>query len=284
MKTFFSTVATILAVLLVGCTKENSAELTPTDKGETLTIGLPETKTYLGPLVEGTRKVYWSEGDQIKANEHTSTAITISEQNAGVASFNFANGLLEYPCNILYPAEIWKDASTVTLPAVQAAATGSYGVDAAPMVAVADGENSPVLKHLIGVIRLRIKAAGYTHTDLRLVEFRGNNNEQVSGDFNIDYASATLTDKGSTATKDLKVSAKVAQILTTENAIDLFVVVPAREYANGFTVTFVDKNGHYMEKSKSTALTLAKGEIYAMPELAFEPTGTKFDVEISSAE
>lgn len=284
MKTFFSTVATILAVLLVGCAKENSAELTPADKGETLTIGLPETKTYLGPLVEGTRKVYWSEGDQIKADEHTSTAITISEQNAGVASFNFANGLLEYPCNILYPAEIWKDASTVTLPAVQAAATGSYGVDAAPMVAVADGENSPVLKHLIGVIRLRIKASGNTHTDLRLVEFRGNNNEQVSGDFNIDYASATLTDKGSTATKDLKVSAKVAQMLTTENAIDVFVVVPAREYTNGFTVTFVDKNGHYMEKSKSTALTLAKGEIHAMPELAFEPTGTKFDVEISSAE
>jgi hypothetical protein len=106
----------------------------------------------------------------------------------------------------------------------------------------------------------------------------------VSGDFNIDYASATLTDKGSTATKDLKVSAKVAQILTTESAIDVFVVVPAREYANGFTVTFVDKNGHYMEKSSSSALILAKGEVRAMPELAFEPTGTKFDVEISSAE
>ena len=284
MKTFFSTVATVVALLLVGCAKENSAEFVPANNGDTLTIGLAETKTYLGPLVEGTRKVYWSEDDQIKADEHTSTAIAISEANAGVASFTFANGLLEYPCNILYPAEIWKDASTVTLPAVQAAATGSYGVDAAPMVAVADGVNAPTLKHLIGVIRLRIKASDNVHTDLRLVEFRGNNKEQVSGDFNIDYATATLTDKGLTATKDLKVSAKVAQILTTESAIDLFVVVPAREYTNGFTVTLIDKNGHYMEKSKTTALSLAKGEIYAMPELEFKPTGTKFDVEISSAE
>lgn len=284
MKKIISTVATLAMVLFAGCTQDFTQEIERPLGGSTLTIELPESRTHLGELeTDGTRKVYWSEGDQIKAGEFTSTAISINEENNASATFTFASDVLTYPCNILYPAEMWKNASTITLPAVQAAATGSFGADSAPMSAIADGQTAPQLKHLTATVRLRVKAASEEHTALRTVKFQGKNNEQVSGDFTIDYTNTTLT-ATSTAAADLVVAAKVNQTLSTENAIDVFVVVPAREYANGFTVTLVDESGHFMTKAKASTVTIAAGEIYALPDLTFVPTGTQFDVEISSAE
>ena len=281
MKKFFSTIATLAVVLFAGCTQDFTNGGEQPLGGSTLKLKLADSKTQLGELVDGSRKVYWVDGDQICADGNASTAIAVDDSNKGVATFSFA-GNLDYPCNILYPYEMYKDATTITLPAVQAAAKGSFGSDAAPMAAVAEGTSTPLLKHLTATVRLRVKAASEEHTALRTVKFQGNNSEQVSGDFTIDYANATLTET-STAAADLVVAAKVNQTLTTESTIDVFVVVPAREYANGFTVTLLDENGHFMTKAKASAVTIAAGEIYAMPDLTFAPTGTQFDVEISSA-
>ena len=282
MKKIFRAVAALAVVMFAGCTNDLTNDVVaPVGEGTTVTLGL-DTKTSLGELVDGSRKVYWSAGDQININGNISNEAVIDADNKGLATFSFGK-ILNTPYSILYPAEDYKDASTITLPAVQAAASGSFGVDAAPMAAyvTAVGE-TPLLQHLTAVVRLQLKAAadGDTH-EIYKVEFRGDGNEQVSGDFAINYQTATLT-ATSTAVADQVVTARVNKSLSTEAATDVFIVVPAQEYA-GFTVRVVDEYGHFMEKSSSATIELAKGQIVAMPPFTFEPTGTDVNVEISSA-
>lgn len=287
MKKIFSAVATLAILLFAGCTQDLSQDhnINVPAEGSTLTIGLADGRTYLGDLDEetGARKVYWSAGDQVAANGEASTEIVINEENKANANFTFGT-TVTYPAKVLYPAEMYKDASTITVPALQARATGSFGVDAAPMAAVADGATTPMLQHLMGVLRLRLVAGDEAHNEIIKVSVKGNDGEQMSGDFAIDYANGVLTSTGSTAAADLVASVKVNKTLS-EEVTDVFVVIPAREYAQGLTITIYDAQGHFMAQSTTAgqAITVDEGKIYALPQLAFNPTGTSFDIEISSA-
>lgn len=282
MKNIFKTVAAFAAVVLAGCTTDFNEEIAAPQGGKTtVTIGLPESRTTLGELVEGKRKVYWTDGDMIVINGVTSAPTEINEENAGVATFEF-DAVLTHPYSVFYPAELWKNNSTITLPAVQTYTAGSFAEDSAPMACYTEGA-APTLHHLAAVVRLSVKNSaeeGADNHNINRIEFRGNNGEQVSGDFSIDYATTALTG-ASTAEADKVVAASYRRNLG-EGVVDFFVVVPAREYANGFTVRVIDELGHYMDL-KSGAVTLAKGEIKAMPEFAFAPTGTLVNVEIGSA-
>lgn len=287
MKKIFSAVATLAILLFAGCTQDLSQDqnINVPAEGSTLTIGLADGRTYLGDLDEetGARKVYWSAGDQVAANGEASTEIVINEENKANANFTFGT-TVTYPAKVLYPAEMYKDASTITVPALQARATGSFGVDAAPMAAVADGNSVPMLQHLMGVLRLRLVAGDEAHNEIIKVSVKGNAGEQMSGDFAIDYANGVLTSTGSTAAEDLVASVKVNKTLS-EAVTDVFVVIPAREYAQGLTITIHDAQGHFMTQSTTAgqSVVVSEGKIYALPQLAFNPTGTSFDIEISSA-
>ena len=282
MKNIFKTVAAFAAVVLAGCTTDfNGENITPEVGTTSVTIGLPESRTTLGELVEGKRKITWNEGDQIVINGETSTAIKINEDNAGIATFDFG-AVLNRPYSAFYPAELLKSANTVTLPATQAYKANTFAEDSAPMACYAEEGDALTLHHLAAVIRLQVKVAAEDadlHT-INRIEIRGGNSEQMSGDFTLDYAAATLTD-GSTADADKVVKATYNKDLG-DGVVDFFVVVPAREYANGITVRVIDTAGHYMEKS-SPAMALAKGEVKAMPEFEFVPTGTTVDTEIAIA-
>ncbi|MBE6175101.1 MAG: hypothetical protein E7147_06125 [Rikenellaceae bacterium] len=281
MKKIFRTVAALAVVMFAGCTNDLTNDVVaPVGEGTTVTLGL-DTKTSLGELVDGSRKVYWSAGDQININGNTSKEAVIDADNAGLATFSFGK-ILNTPYSILYPAEDYKDASTITLPAVQAAASGSFGVDAAPMAAyVTAVDETPLLLHLTAVIRLQIKAAENDARRISKIEFRGDGSEQVSGDFAINYQTATLT-PASSSLADKVVALDTNRAISADKTVDFFIVVPAQEYA-GFTVRVVDENGHYMEKSSAATIELAKGQIVAMPPFTFEPTGTDVNVEINSA-
>lgn len=286
MKKIFGTIATLAVALFVGCTTDvptNDQQVVGGDKTiTTLNIGLPVSKTQLGEHVDGARKVEWSAGDAIAVNGIASTGITINEENKGNASFTFEGLLGAEPYNILYPAEMYTNEETITLPAVQTTKADSFGADSAPMAAVTDGENTPILKHLSAVVCLQVKAVEDSeHNYLTKVIFNGKG-AQVWGDFEIDYAAATLK-ATSTDEANQEVTVKVNKSLSTDEATNVYIVVPAQNYAEGFTVTLIDNKGHYVEKSKKSAINLAQGQIYKMPVIEFNPTGTKVDVEIASA-
>ena len=284
MRKIFKTVAALAVVIFASCTNELMNENNAPIDSETTVVGVGfvESKTYLGDLVDGARKVYWSEGDQIAINGNESTKIVISE-NKNFAEFTFV-GDLDYPYSVLFPASAYVDPSTISLPAVQAAADGTFATNCAPMSCVAEEDEPIALHHLTSVVRLQVKLpAESEHAGHKLakIEFRGKAGEQVSGQFAIDYAAATLA-ATSTADADKVVTTKVGKILSND-AIDVFVVVPAGEYTEGFSVRFIDNKGHYMDIATKT-ITLTKGDIKSMPVVEFVPTGTLVGVEIASAE
>ena len=286
MKKMFKTVAALAVVMFAGCTTDLINDVVTPGVGAgqtTVTVGIEDTKTYLGELVDGARKVYWHNGDQIAINGVASTAVELNEEKtAGVFTFDAE---LTHPYSVLYPAEMYKDAQTITLPAVQDAATGSFGGDSAPMAAYQTEVGTVQLHHLAGVIRLQVTLPAdskHGHHVLNKVEFRGKAGEQVSGDFTIDYQAVTLTG-ASAAEADKVVTTKAFKGLAAGETDDVFIVVPAIEYAEGFTVRLIDDAGHYMDIA-SKAMTIEKGEIKAMPVVEFVPTGTLVGVEIASAE
>ena len=284
MRKIFKTVAALAVVIFASCTNELMNENNAPIDSETTVVGVGfvESKTYLGDLVDGARKVYWSEGDKIAINGNESTEIAISE-NKNFAEFTFA-GTLDYPYSVLYPESAYVDASTISLPAVQAAADGTFATNCAPMSCVAQEGEPIALHHLTSVVRLQVKLPSeseHAAHKLAKIEFRGKAGEQVSGQFAIDYAAATLA-ATSTADADKVVTTRVDKSLSND-AIDVFVVVPAGEYTEGFSVRFIDNKGHYMDIATNT-ITLTKGDIKSMPVVEFAPTGTLVGVEIASAE
>ena len=304
MRKILNSIAALALVMFVGCvqdvieepsspveTPEETPAETPVEK-TVITVELPSDdsvtpssaslKTSLGELVDGKRKVYWCEGDQININGVTSSTMTLSDDGK-TATFEF-NADLEHPYSVLYPAEMYKDAQTITLPATQAAADNTFAEDSSPMAVYQSEEGKIVLHHLAGVLRLQIKLPeGSKHGihALNRVEFRGNAGEQVSGDFTIDYEAVTITST-STEEADQKVVAMVEKTLSSEAITEVFVVVPALRYEQGFTVRMVDAVGHYMDIS-SGDITIQAGEVKAMPVVSFVPHGTLVEVEIANA-
>ena len=275
----------LVAVLLLayGCESAECEMALPKQTTNSITIGLNQTKTSLGASENGTRSISWSSGDCIVANGETSSEAGLDAENSSVATFDF-NSELVYPLNILYPASFYKDASTITLPAIQEAAVASFATNTLPMATRAESVGSSIkLGHLAGVIHLQLKAEKGAkptrNNDVRKIEFTGNDGEQVSGDFIIDYNTVTLAPSGG-AIADKTVATRVKGTLTVDTVTDIFVVVPAQEYKNGFTVRIINSTGNYMDKKKSSGVTIANGEILKMQEMEFSPTGTMVNVEL----
>ena len=282
MKNILKSLAALSLMIFAGCVNEMTNDVVIPDGKTEVTIGFAESKTYLGDLENGTRKVYWSDDNKISVNGVASSSVVLSEDKRS-ATFGF-DAVLDYPYSILYPAEMYKDAQTITLPAVQAAANNTFADDTAPMAVYQEAAGNTTLHHLAGVVRLQVKLpAENPHAvhALNRVEFRGNAYEQVSGDFTIDYEALTLTG-ASSAEADKVVVVKAGKTLSTEESNDVFIVVPAIRYEQGFTVRLIDAGGHYMD-IKSKDITIAAGEIKAMPVVSFVPTGTLVGVEIKSA-
>ena len=270
-------------MVATGCMKDDTADVVVSGGKTEITAGISDTRTSLGELADGSRKVYWSEGDCIAVNGTASAALENVGEEASTAVFTF-DGILTAPYSAVYPASIYTDASTVTLPSSQTHTGGSFGQNASPMAAyAADAAETPLqFHHLCAVVKLTITPDADLDK-ISYIEFRGNASEQVSGAFAIDYQTAALTPM-SDAEADRSVRLNVNRNLSADAANEFFVVVPEGEYAQGFTVKVMDVCGHYMEKSTASAKTLVAGQINAMPAFAFVPTDTELGVEISSAE
>ena len=281
MKKIFRTVAALAVVAFAGCTTDLENEVVaPGVGGTTVTVGIADTKTYLGDLVDGARKVYWEADDQIAINGVASTQTTLNEEKT-VAVFTFES-VLDYPYSALYPAQAYVDAQTINLPAHQGRGLENVDNNTLPMAGYAAEDGAVTLHHLAGAIKYQISFGDKT-TDkhsIRRLEVWGNNNEQMAGDFTIDYQAATLIPAGTNA--ESKVVVEINKDQDEAGIVTVYAVLPAIEYANGITVRLIDKAGHYMDLA-SKAMTIEKGEIKAMPAVEFVPTGTVVDTEIAIA-
>ena len=268
-------------VLAAGCTQKEEPEKPAQEPTEftTLKVGLPAdvTKTVLGAADAGKRKMYWIDGDKLCLNGTASSPLDGVGANASTAIFVFP-GILNAPYNLLYPADFWKNDNTITLPATQTWASGTVATDTAPLAGYAASAGDVSLGHLCTILQISVKKdPAISASPLASITFKGNNGEQVCGDFTIDYSAATLTPAGDGSTLTLT----VGQDLSESTALDMYLVVPARTYTKGFTVELEDASGRTMTKIKSSSTALAAGKLVKCAVFNFKPSpeATEFTIE-----
>ncbi|MBQ9892205.1 MAG: hypothetical protein IJM35_03495 [Bacteroidales bacterium] len=278
----------VMMLSAVSCARPemDAPETVKPSAGMTFRLGIPDVKTSLGPSENQSRKVFWSNGDKVAINGIESVALSNLPDNATTADFMLPPDTQEpaAPYKIIYPSAIYKDASTVTLPAVQTWKSGTFADGMFPMAGYSEEGFDAGMKYLCATLKISVKLASGDNPDtdkITLVTFKGKGGEQVSGDFTVDYENATLTG-ASQADADKSVSVSLNQALSS-TALDIFVVVPAGTYS-GFTVTVQDAKGHTMEKNLNHNQELVAGKLYNLPEFAFVPTGEATGIEIWNAE
>ena len=278
MKYFYYFTIPLLALgLAAAC---NKTELREQEETFSITVGLSETgvKTTMGASNEGKRKVYWSDGDRLALNGSASDALTGLAPETASASFTF-HGSFSSPYKLLYPASFYKDATTITLPATQSWVDGTVAPDTAPLACqVLTPEGSASIQHLCTIVYLRVrKNAGVSASKLVSVKFSGNADEQVCGDFTIDYATPSLTPVGTGS----EVAVTLNESLSESEDLDIYMVVPATTYASGFSVTMEDEFHRTMTKTKPSSTLLEAGKMAKMSAFEFVPSAlaTEFTIE-----
>lgn len=266
----FFAIATI--ALLSACRKENfnATESTP-GAVTVIGVGINDVKTTMGAPVEGTRKIYWANGDVLQANGLTSAALADLPEECTSARFTF-DGTLTYPANLLYPADYYKDESTITLPLEQ---------PVTPKVALygyMDKEGDAQMNALLAYVHIPL-TQGEDKDEIKAMTVESlTDGYCLSGDFTIDYETGALTPA---AEASKKVSVLFNKPLDPEKATDFFAAVPAGENVK-LSVKFRDSQGHCM--TKTVTRTFAAGKVVSLPETEFVPTTTEFDVVITTAE
>lgn len=251
--------AALAACLFTACQKEMNAPA-----GTTLTASILETRT----AIQDNIKVVWSAGDQISVNGQTSKALTAG---GATATFQF-DAALAAPLKAVYPAAFAGE-SSISVPAEQAAADGTFADGVAPMIAYAESGTALQFKHVFAYIRVPVKSA----KTIASVTFKGNNGEQVCGDFDVDFPAGTV------ATTDATEANQSVKVLVGKSAATLVIPVPAITFGKGFTLTAEDADGNKTNYVKPSTCELVAGQVNNLPEVTFEGvpagegTGTEAD-------
>ena len=276
---FFCFAAT---ALLASCSVEPAVPENVIPDGITeIRVGLADTKTVLGDKEGSNRKVYWIDGDKINVNGVESAALSGVADKSTSAVFTLSQAV-STPLNVLYPAEFYHDAGEITLPANQQYVAGSFASGSLPMAGSGNSVSEVSLMHLCAVMKLSI-LKGTDSDAIQSVSFKGNAGEQVCGVFSLDNATGILSGLSSAAADQTVTMNSIYETLSTSEPLEIYLVVPAREYASGFTVTITDEAGHMMTKSYTQSKELVAGKIYLAGEFAFTPSGEDPTVNIASA-
>lgn len=272
-----------MLMLLVGCNNVDVVEENIINKWY-LTVNA-SSRTSLGDADEsGRRPLYWSNGDCIAINGIASDPLADIGEEARAATFAFSEEP-SYPYNMLYPASIYTDATSVTLPLKREIKPEVFDV---PMAALVEEGGEIAMHHICAVIKLPlVRSTETVYSDkypVRYIKFEGNAKEQVSGLFEIDYATRTLTSLIDPPQDgyyhESRWSRTYINHTLTDETTTVYLVVPAIEYAAGFTITIYNTEGHGMDCKKSSAVTLSPGEMYTLPQVAYHPTFTEIEVGI----
>ena len=257
--------AIALLSLLVACQREKNPGAEPT----VITVSAQQTKTALGAVSGTKRPVYWVDGDCLAMNGVASEPLSGVSAQATTAQFTFTSPISgSAPYNILYPASLYKDANTVSLPATQTwAANGVVSVPLAAQVSALTGETAD-LAHLCAILHLRVrKNASVDAGNLATVTFSGNNNEKVCGYFTINYSTAAITPEGD----NTEVTLNVNQPMSASADLDLFLSIPAQTYTKGFTVELKDAANRTMSCGTSSSINVSKGQLLRSAVTYFNP-------------
>ncbi|MBP5397221.1 MAG: hypothetical protein J6Y32_01110 [Bacteroidales bacterium] len=275
------------------CTKELATDATIATGRTTLRVSLPEgLRTSLSERIEAVPndyyRLYWSDGDAITVNGIASDALSGVAAQSQQAEFTIDQSL-DPPFQILYPAAIFSDALHVRLPATLSGNADNISDGQFPLTGYSvDGSMNITLQPLCTLMKISVKRAASdpdTH-DIAWVSFKGRANEKLNGVFSINYEENTLEAETTEIAAEQEVKSFCTQALPAEGSIDYYLTIPARTYSNGFSVTVMDVEGHYMVKDFTSSFTPDAGQVIIRQGGAIEfiPTATTLNIEISNAQ
>lgn len=277
------------AAALAACTKDNT--VSPEGGNDRLVLNFDAGTQETEPDAvsrggyDGTKSI-WHAGDEVGLTFGSDNSNLPFAQEEGSLSSDGTRvrytGTLNTPvsgavnCVAYYPyassASVAGQAVTTTFPAVQGyVAAGYKGI---PLFAKYAGDYGALglqFRNLFSVVKLTLsKGSALSGTvNLQQIEFKGNNNETVSGAMVVDMGGATpsvsYTGTGKTTTLDLGAGVELTTAPKT-----FYIAVPALDYTSGYTFTFITDKGQVSKSAKNSGASYAVNKVYAAPALTID--------------
>ena len=234
-KLFMAVVAGVLAFSCVTDTTEDLGVNLGEGQSTTLTLSLEDSRTYIGEYDGVQYPMYWSVGDKITVNGHTSLALTAEDINGNSATFTIP-AILEGDYCVTYPAA---PAGQVKFAAEQTHKDDTTFGDG---VATLYGYGSPEeieLKNLTGILKIGITGSA----TLKYAQISTVDRTPIAGEFNLDFTKGVVTP---TATAKSVINYSFGDGVTLKgDATYIHVAVPAGIYDELY-VTLYDTDGGVM--------------------------------------
>ena len=215
--------------------------------------------------------VTWTGSEKVSVNGVVSQSMNVDPENPKRAVFTF--GVVTPPYSSVYPASACKSVSgltgTVTLPSEQKFVAGSFDPDAALMVGYSDQEGTFEFHHAVSYLLVNVITSD--SRSFKSLSVTGNASERMSGDFSVDFKTKEVSSNekdGSSTT----VSGQ--QSLASGEAI--MIVIPARTYEKGISITLRSENGMTKTLKSSATFPAKAGVVY--------PTSVRWEIGTVSIE
>lgn len=288
MNTFVKTTRALLALLpavllSVQCSQEELAGPEKPQMSGTVTLTIKNaepTKTY----IDGeTGKVYWTDGEVIIINGEV-YSIVVDETDPTVATVPDVAASESYfvVYNYYYPASDPEEGRLlVNFPDEQTYREDSFS-DYSNIMAGYSTSTDIRMYNIGGVVKFGVtgnctltslsfstKDGSPVAGDLLLPEDQLLNGEL--GDNSVFYENP---DYGITASSTINITAYtadggIAGIALSSEPTDFYIVVPAKEYAEGFYITMEDSEGNVAVQSTTGAKTIGRSEMLVLPDFEF---------------
>lgn len=287
MKNLF-TIAFLSSVMMISCSKEN--ETTTTTQKSTkfyASIEASETRTY----VDTNCKQFWSANDLITlfrgdthprkyqydgpsgSNDGAFNEIDTQTENISTNTINANYAIYPYDGS----TTISEDGKiSYTLPAIQNYAENSFGLGANTMIAVTKNTDDNYLnfKNIGGYFEFALYGKDIT---VKSIEIKGNNGEKLAGTATITatYNSEPIMNFADSATETLTLDCGENGVEVGDNegnATKFWVVVPAKEYSKGITITITNVDGSTMKKSTSNSILIKRSTVQPLEAFEVIPT------------
>lgn len=288
----------MMAVALAGC-QETIVLSEKVETFEAIVEGFEgNTKT----LIDNQKNIQWSENDLLAifqgcsiADKYQVTAETVGTGNGtfeliadnsgdvnddfnsgveiatNIALYPYADGLSVSNANVTNGNDVGAyEITGVVLPEIQYYVPNSFGEGTFPMVAVTATMSDHTLKfkNVLGAMKLQLKG---TQT-IKLIKIEGKNNEKLSGTATVTaYANGLTPAVAMTGTDEASKSVTLdcgdGVELAPSTATDFIIALPPVLFSQGFTVTITYSDDTTNTIETTTANTVLRSSILAMPSL-----------------
>ncbi len=278
MKTFTKIFTAVVAGMLAfSCVTDTTEDLgVNLGEGQSTTISIAlddESRTYIDEKNGEEYPMYWSEGDKIAVNGHTSLALTAEDINGSSAKFTIP-AVLEGDYCVTYPAA---DKGQVKFAAEQTHKDNTtFGDGVTTMYGYGNGSNL-TLKSLTGILKIGVTGSA----TLKMAQISTIDRAPIAGAFDFDFEKGEIV-KAAADAKDVITYSFGEGVQLSDKPTYMHIAVPAGVYDELY-VTLYDNEGGvmyatvkaYKNETENKSLKAGKVRVFTTP-IAYTPNDSVF--------